>query len=232
VREVDFDTVIRQGVELQQWFPSANLVAVGGTAAAIHCEHRFSLDVDCVTSDLQARYDEFSSHLDNWPGWKTNRKNPPVLILGERDHIELGLRQLRRTVPLRTVRLRNLVVPTLAETLRIKAFLLTQRRATRDYVDLSALLQKTGEAISLECLAYLNLVYPTKDNQTIVTRLAEACEATPIDFNAINLKNYKGLIKPFNEWDFVRETCRAVSRKLLKNELAECLPKILPVGFE
>ncbi len=45
----------------QRILPGA--VLVGGTAAALHAEHRFSLDADHVLPDLRARFDNILSHL-------------------------------------------------------------------------------------------------------------------------------------------------------------------------
>src|SRR5438309_1497787 len=77
MKKADFDVVVEQGAEFQRRFPGKQLVAVGGTAAALHCGHRFSLDVDCVTPFLKNEYDAFAEALEHWPGWRTNRKNPP-----------------------------------------------------------------------------------------------------------------------------------------------------------
>lgn len=226
-----FTEVIEQGVALQQRFPDKQLVAVGGTAAAVHCEHRFSLDVDCATPDLQREYNEFAVRLESWPGWRTNRRNPPVLILGERARVELGIRQLRRAVPLRTTEVRGLVVPTLAEALRVKAFLLSERRGTRDYIDFAALSQKAGTESTLAALDWLNLLYPASGSQSSVTRFAEACEATPTDFAAVDMRRYKGLIAPFDDWSFVRDLCQQAGRALLKRELSGELPQSLDANF-
>jgi len=40
--EADFARVVEQGRALQQRLPDLRLVAVGGTAAALHCHHRYS----------------------------------------------------------------------------------------------------------------------------------------------------------------------------------------------
>ncbi len=125
----------------------------------------------------------------------------------------------------------DLVVPTLEEILRVKAFLLSERRATRDYVDFAALARKAGEERTLAALGYLNLLYPVAAPQTIVTRFAEGCEAWPADFTAVDLKSYKGLIAPYNDWAFVRDICRQASRQLLKQELGGKLPQSLPADF-
>jgi hypothetical protein len=227
----DFVRVIEQGRCVQQKFAELGFVAVGGTAAALHCAHRFSMDVDCVSPHLQERFEETADSLEHWEGWTTNRLNPPVLILGQREGVELGLRQQRRAVPLVTTRLRGLLVPTLAEMLRVKAFLLLERRATRDYVDVAALVQSIGEAAAVQALSYLNAVYRRSGAQTVATRFAESCEAEPVDLAHVTLTSYKGLQRPFNDWRFVAETCRRAGRGLLKRELEGGLPAQTDAGF-
>ena len=81
-------------------------------------------------------------------GWTTARVNRPVLILGSLDGIETGVRQLIRTEPLETTTvsagIQEITIPTEAEILRIKGFLLLRRNATRDYVDFAALADHVG----------------------------------------------------------------------------------------
>jgi hypothetical protein len=229
--ERDFKRVIEEGRALQHRFPELSLVAVGGTAAALHCGHRVSLDVDEVTPRLQERYDQIAAALERWEGWTTNRLNPPVLILGERHGIELGLRQQRRAVPLQTTVAEGLTIPTMAEMLRIKAFLVAERRGTRDYVDLAALAHRLGMDASRQSLAWLNLLYPGKGPQSLVTRFAEACEAEPADLAVVPLPTYKGLRAPFTDWEFVAGICRQLGRELLKRELTDELPDVLDETF-
>ena len=45
-----FDHVIEEGIALQRHLPALDMVAVGGTAAALHAGHRYSTDVDHVTA--------------------------------------------------------------------------------------------------------------------------------------------------------------------------------------
>src|SRR2546425_1284372 len=113
----EFERVLEQGRAVQRHFPDLALVAVGGTAVAVHCEHRISMDVDLVTPHLRDRYEHVAAALENWEGWTTARHNPPVLILGQRCGVDVGLRQQRRTEPLRTIELRDLLVPTAEEIL-------------------------------------------------------------------------------------------------------------------
>jgi len=227
----DFARVIEQGRCVQEKFTELGLVAVGGTAAALHCAHRFSMDVDCVSPHLQERFAETADALEHWEGWTTNRLNPPVLILGERHGVELGLRQQRRALPLVTTRIEGLLVPTPEEMLRVKAFLLVQRRTTRDYVDVAALAHKLGEGAAVQALSYLNAAYARAGSQTVATRFAEACEADPLDLPKVPLTAYKGLQPPFTEWNFVAGTCRKTGRALLKRELESGLPQQADAAF-
>jgi hypothetical protein len=226
-----FEHVIDEGRALQECLAELTPVAVGGTAAALHCQHRFSLDVDVVTPLLSRRFAEVTAKLERWEGWRTNRLNPPVLILGEHGGIELGVRQLRRTVPLQITHVRGLRVPTAAEMLRVKAFLLTERRATRDFLDVAALALHLGESGASEAAALLNLVYGPRTPQTWISAFAEACEGDPVDFGMVPLATYKGLQAPLTDWDFVITRCRQLGRTLLKHELSGALPSKLPLSF-
>lgn len=96
----DWELVLSSAAHLQRVLPDA--VLVGGTASAIHAEHRFSRDADHVMIDLRYRFDEVLSKLESVAGWKTARVKRPVQILGSLDGIETGIRQLIRDEPLET----------------------------------------------------------------------------------------------------------------------------------
>src|SRR5207253_10932990 len=98
--------------------------------------------------------------------------------------------------------------------------------------DFAALGRKAGEPATLAALEILNLVYPLSGNQTTASRFAEATAAMPADFTSVDLNNYKGLIAPFNDWNFVGHVCQDAGRQLLKRELAGKLPQFLPPNFE
>ncbi|MBI4580055.1 MAG: hypothetical protein HY718_10160, partial [Planctomycetes bacterium] len=142
----EWEQLLSAAAHLQQIVPGATLV--GGTAAAIFARHRMSYDADHVLPDLRSRFDEVLAQLESVAGWRTARVKRPVLILGNLDGIETGVRQLTRDQPLQTqevsvgdVRLR---VPTEAEMLRIKSVLILKRNATRDYLDFAALAERLG----------------------------------------------------------------------------------------
>ena len=140
-----------------------NSVLVGGTAAALAAGHRYSQDSDHVLPDLENRFTEITALLDAVPGWHTARIREPVLILGSLHGIRMGLRQLLRPDPLEAetivFRGRPIRVPTYAEILRIKGFLVLRRNAVRDYVDCCALLQRLGDADLEVALTPFNRLY-------------------------------------------------------------------------
>lgn len=51
----DWETLLAHAARLQTHVPGA--VLVGGTAAALHARHRFSVDHDHVVHDLAKNYD-------------------------------------------------------------------------------------------------------------------------------------------------------------------------------
>src|SRR5207249_3449748 len=134
-------------------------VLVGGTAAAIHAEHRVSMDGDHVLDDLRERFDEVLAALESVAGWETGRVQRPVIILGQLDGILTGIRQLRRTVPLETEIVSGLRVPTLAEMARIKGWLLITRNTVRDYLDTVVLFERLGEEQAGQALRPFDQIY-------------------------------------------------------------------------
>ncbi len=227
-----FEKVIEQGRLLQDRLSTVDPVVVGGTAVALHCGHRFSLDVDVVTPHLTDRYEEVLAKLETWQGWHTSRQTPRLIILGERAEIELGVRQQRRSVPFHVTRKEKLLVPTAAEMLRIKAFLLGERRVLRDFLDVAALKDCLGVRRALAALRYLNAVYAPAAAFTPASRFAEACETDPLDLRETVLSDYKGLRAPFVDWDYVASACRELGRALIKEELTTSLPVEVDAGFE
>ena len=159
--ESHWDLLLQPRCGLQQPVPGSTLV--GGAATALWAAHRYSLDADHVLPDLQERFAEVLAHLEQLEGWTTARVRAPVLILGALDGVDTGLRQLRRTAPLTTTRLTqgrvSIQLPTRAEMLRIKGFLVVTRNATRDFVDYTALAQPLPLTDLHQALAPLDSLY-------------------------------------------------------------------------
>ncbi len=184
---------------LQALLPGA--VLVGGTAAALHAGHRRSLDGDHVLDDLRPRFDEVLATLEGAAGWQTGRIQKPVAILGRLDGVMTGIRQLRRTRPLETELVSGLRVPTLAEMARIKAWLLATRHTVRDYLDTVVLLERLGEAAAREAFARFDEIYRQETGASPLVEVVERLSAAePPDVPEIDLRSYKGLVAPWNDW--------------------------------
>ena len=198
----DWEKLLAAERHLQHLIPGATLV--GGTAAAIHAEHRISMDGDHVLDDLRERFDEVLATLESVSGWKTGRIQRPVIILGQLDGILTGIRQLRRTAPLETEIVSGLRVPTLAEMARIKAWLLVTRNTVRDYLDTVVLFERLGEEGMKGALRAFDEIYQQPNGASPLAELVERfAAANPGDRAKINLNDYRGLRPPWNNWHHV-----------------------------
>ncbi len=204
----DWERLLAAERHLQYLVPGA--VLVGGTAAAIHAGHRVSLDGDHVLEDLRERFDSVLSALESAAGWETARVQRPVVILGQLDGILTGIRQLRRTRPLETEHVAGLLVPTLAEMARVKAWMLATRHTVRDYLDTVVLLERLGADGVVAALRPFDAIYQQAGDVSPLSEVAERLAATaPADVADINLKKYRGLQPPWNDWQYVAARGRA-----------------------
>jgi hypothetical protein len=219
--ESKWEDVLRAAARLQALVPDA--VLVGGTAAAQHAGHRISFDDDHVLEDLRSRFDQLLEDLEATDGWITARTKRPVLILGSLDGVETGIRQLIRRRPLEVQSLTTpqgttLRVPTIEEMLRIKAWLVLKRNATRDYLDVVALADRLGERAA-EVLAGIDGYYADQigpDGRRVSTQLVRQL-ADPIayDLSETDLLTYRKLDPRFQDWDAVAARCRALATMIL-----------------
>ena len=217
----DWEKLLSAERHIQQLVPGS--VLVGGTAAALHARHRVSLDADHVVGDLRERFDEVLSDLEAAAGWRTNRVQRPVLILGQISGMLTGIRQLRRVRPLETVTIEGLRVPTLAEMARIKLWLLATRNTVRDYLDSVVLMELLGPAAARKAVKEFDVIY---EQPTGTSPLSEAIErlssALPTDAAAVNLEQYRGLHAPWNNWSYLMQRGRywgpVLAEELLRGE--------------
>ncbi len=218
----DWERLLADAALLQTKLPGA--VLVGGTAAAVHAHHRISMDHDHVIKDLSKHYDTAVAALESIVGWRTKRRIRGKLVLGEIDNIDAGLRNQRRSAPLETVTLdlpggRKLKLPTVDEMLRIKAYLVVQRNATRDYLDTAALSQQLGLRESARALERMNELYREFAGEggdmlsTVVVKLANP---DPYDLTEVDLTEYKGIVAPWSDWRAVEGQCRSLALALLE----------------
>ena len=203
----------------QSRFPKS--VLVGGTAAALHVGHRVSIDADHVLPDLKERFAEILAQVEKEAGWKISRMEPPVLILGNFQGVRTGIRQLIRKKPLETTKVCGLRVPTVAETLRIKAYLIVKRNTTRDFIDFVALLDHLGTEKSLEALKSLDDLYPQEEEESISRQLAiQLAEPKPWDLTETDLSHYKSLKKPYTDWNEIKKRATAAGIRILETILS------------
>jgi len=194
----DWERLLAAERHLQALLPGA--VLVGGSAAILHADHRRSLDGDHVIEDLRERFDEVLSALEAAAGWRTSRVQRPVAILGQLDGIMTGIRQLRRTRPLETEVLRGLRVPTLAEMARIKAWLLATRHTVRDYLDTVVLLERLGPEAVPQAFADFDEIYAQDSASPLAEVIERLAAASPSDRAEVELRDYKGLVTPWDDW--------------------------------
>lgn len=213
----DWESVLRAAAELQEIVPGA--VLVGGTAAAIHARHRISLDADHVVADLVQRFESLVEFLEGKAEWKTSRLQPPVMVLGRFHGVETGIRQLRRSLPLETTKVqiedKTVVVPTPEEMLRVKGWLALTRNALRDYIDMVALAHFLGRERSTEALAMFDHCY--RDNyrgrevSPLLQLARQLADPMPYDRQDIDLKHYKGIVAPWDDWGNIKTHCQELS---------------------
>ena len=213
----EWERVLEAAARLQQILPGA--VLAGGTAAALHAQHRRSRDADHVLDDLPSRYDDVLAELEAVAGWKTARVQRPVQILERLDGIETGIRQMIRDEPLETIEIIEIIehgnvlrIPSAAEILRIKAVLILKRNATRDYVDFAALARHLGITKSVEALRHLDEIYPQPNEESALQQLEmQLAAALPYDLEGVDLSEYRGLVAPWTDWNAVHAACAEIA---------------------
>lgn len=221
MNEPRWEDVLAAAARLQALLPDA--VLVGGSAASTHAGHRVSFDDDHVLADLRERFDEVLAQLEEEENWITARVNRPVLILGSLDGIETGIRQLIRRRPLEVEEFVGpagpIRVPTLPEMLRIKAWLVLRRNATRDYLDVVALADRLGREQAALVVVGLDAYYEDQvgcGGTRIAAQLArQLSQPAPYDLSVADLPSYRRLEPRWQEWDTVVVACGALAAAML-----------------
>jgi len=122
------------------------------------------------------------------------------------------VRQLIREEPLETTQIEyrgeTITLPTEAEMLRIKAVLILQRNATRDYLDFVALADHMGDEKVIEALRSFDRLYPQPSGESALQQLQiQLANPLPYDLEELNLAEYKNLAPRWHDWQAVRAAC-------------------------
>ena len=175
--------------------------------------------------DLVGRYEIVLDAVEATEGWATSVRasKPPFTIMGRPGGVEPGLRQMRRSRPLETceVDVGNgavVVTPTASEVLRVKAFLVVQRNAVRDYLDVVALAEHLGIDTAVEVLSDIDAYYVdrSEDQGTVLTSLVIALADPKQRHSEVTneLPRYKGLDESYHRWDDEVEICQSLALRL------------------
>jgi hypothetical protein len=218
-----WETTLAAGVIAQSL---AGGVAVGGTASAIYAGHRLSTDTDHLLMDLREHFDEVLERLSDSPEWKTARLKRPVLILGSIRNCEVGFRQSQRTLPIETVKAETpyggLVIPTLDEMIGMKAYLLYQRNAVRDFLDFAALTECANEAEVIASLMKLDERYGELQTSSVRLEVSRTLtKPAPVDLEGTDLSHYKALADEWHDWSRTEMICRKFGLMLGEKIISE-----------
>lgn len=222
-RSAQVTAVLESAARLQVLVPGA--VLVGGTAAIVDADHRESNGHDHVLADLADRFEMVLEAIEADEGWATNRVTPGKVILGNLDGIEAGVRQLIRRRPLEVAELHlasggAVTVPTIEETLRIKAFLIVRRNQTRDHLDLAALADHIGLEQAAEVLVRIDDFYADQhgdDGDGVASRLVrQLSDPLPADRSTTTqLRSYRRLDRRWSEWSAVTEVLAELAERMI-----------------
>lgn len=203
----DWERLLRAAARLQGILPGAT--RVGSTAAAVVAGHRRSMDADHVIDGLASHFDDVLAQLEAVAGWKTARVKRPVVIMGSLDGILTTVRNQIRSAPLETIEVATsggkIRVPTKAEILRIKAWLILNRNATRDYLDVVAIADKLGDDAVVAALAPMDRLYPQGGDRGAVRQqlIRQLSMPRPFDLASVKLSEYKGIEPKWRDWSAV-----------------------------
>lgn len=218
----DLGEVLESAARLQQLVPDA--VLVGGSAAALYAGHRASYDHDHVLRGLRENFDVVLDAVESEGGWATNRVTYGKIILGELGGIETGLRQLIRRRPLEVAEAQlasgaTIRIPTRDEALRIRAFLITRRNQTRDYLDVAALADTMGVGHAATVLTAIDEFYAdqNQDGSAVSSQVVrQLADPRPRDSTTTTqLGSYKALAAKWQDWPATVEICQDLAARMV-----------------
>jgi hypothetical protein len=92
---------------------------------------------------------------------------------------------------------------------RIKAWLLATRHTVRDYLDTVVLIERLGEREARAAFAAFDEIYAQANGASPLAEVVERlASAAPADAPQVDLRTYKGLVPPWNDWSHLAQRGR------------------------
>jgi hypothetical protein len=198
--DADWETLLSSAAHVSRIVPDSIFADASGTEA----------------EEVRRRFAAALADLERVAGWLPTPVGRMSIADGRFDGIETTIRDRARSGPLETTveagQWGQVEVPTLAEVLRIKAWLVISRNAARDYRDAAAIAERLGSEKSIFALATLDNLYPQSNGasarQQLLRQLSE-----PLPFDEIERSD--PVPSSWNEWRYVVQRCRALAVDLL-----------------
>jgi hypothetical protein len=100
----------------------------------------------------------------------------------------------------------------------VKTFLVVDRNATRDYLDVAALSHYIGlkkSAAALESMNELYAEFKDEAGDLLTSVVVKLSVPDPYDLTDIDLSEYKGIVAPWNNWRAVQAQCASLAAALI-----------------
>jgi len=178
----------------------------GGESALLEALNELSrLFPECAPhggGDLKSAFEEALKRLELLAGSGAES----ALDLSRFDGVDVSVRSLSRARPLETKTLCGVKVPTEAEALRLKAWLVVTRNSARDYADFAGLCGGIPKGELIEALLSLDACYPQPGGEGTVSFQLIRMLSDPKPFD---LKCY--VESAPDPWESVRLRCLEVA---------------------
>lgn len=190
--------------------------------------YRFASDDEHVARLISERYDELVSRIAAEAGWPVSEQKPPTMILRNLTGVQTGIRDFARSAPLEMTSYQtgygDVVLPTLAEMLRVKGYLFVRRNALRDIVDFLALSDRLseleGREAILAALRPLDKLYPQRNGQSVTRQLAkQLADPKPYDREDATANSGRALNIRYGSWGAVCEKALTLAAEIERHRL-------------
>jgi hypothetical protein len=100
----------------------------------------------------------------------------------------------------------------------VKSFVLSDRRAVRDYVDVCALVETAGMAEAVRAMQPFARLYRGLTTAGPLTAFAEAAFDTPADASDVDLRHWRMLRSEYQDLDRVRAVCEQFALNVIEGQ--------------